>query len=175
MTNHIHLILTPATEEAFARAIGLTHYRYTQYINRLHGRSGHLWQNRFYSCPLDEAHLVNALRYVERNPVRAKMVRRAWRHPWSSALAHVNQDPDAAGLLDTRWWRDFARGLDWEGQLVEGLDTAETNRIRLATSRGRPLASDALLAKLEHKLGRRLQPRPVGRPKKNTSATQGAK
>ena len=90
MTNHVHLIITPPTEDAFARAIGVTHHRFTQYINALHGRSGHLWQNRFHSCPMDEAHLVNALRYVERNPVRAKMVRRAWRRPWSSALAHVN-------------------------------------------------------------------------------------
>ena len=53
MTNHIHLIATPHNEDSLAKAIGITHLLYTQYINRMHRRSGHLWQNRFYSCPLD--------------------------------------------------------------------------------------------------------------------------
>ena len=58
MTNHIHLIGRPADEDSLAKALGRTHFRYTQYINRLHGRSGHLWQNRFYSCPLGREHLA---------------------------------------------------------------------------------------------------------------------
>ncbi|MFC1588384.1 transposase, partial [Planctomycetota bacterium] len=88
MTNHIHLIVTPQREESLAKAIGRTHWRYTQYINRLHNRSGHLWQNRFYSCPLDERHFLQAMLYVERNPVRAGMHRLAWKYPFSSAAAH---------------------------------------------------------------------------------------
>ncbi len=48
MTNHIHLVGTPASEDSLAKAIGRTHFRYSQYVNRLHGRSGHLWQNRFF-------------------------------------------------------------------------------------------------------------------------------
>ena len=57
MSNHVHLIATPHTEDALAKAIGRTHFRYTQYVNRLHKRSGHLWQGRFYSCALDERQL----------------------------------------------------------------------------------------------------------------------
>ena len=76
MTNHVHLVATPQTETALAAAIGRTHFRYTQYVNRLHGRSGHLWQGRFCSTALDDDHFWWVMRYVERNPVRAGLVRR---------------------------------------------------------------------------------------------------
>ena len=75
MTNHIHLIAVPVAETSLAKAVGGTHLRYARHVNRLHGRSGHLWQNRFFSCPLEERHYLAALRYVDRNPVRARMVR----------------------------------------------------------------------------------------------------
>jgi len=70
MTNHIHLVATPAREDSLHLAVGRTHFIYTQYINRLHGRSGRLWQGRFHSCPMDDAYAVTAMRYVERNPIR---------------------------------------------------------------------------------------------------------
>ncbi|MBX3180690.1 MAG: hypothetical protein KF886_25365 [Candidatus Hydrogenedentes bacterium] len=65
----------------------------------MHQRSGHLWQGRFHSCTLDEAQSGNAMHYVEQNPVRAKMVRKPWRYPWSSAAVHVGGRKDD-GLLD---------------------------------------------------------------------------
>ena len=104
MTNHIHLIGRPAGPESLAKALGQTHFRYTQYINKFHGRSGHLWQNRFFSCPLGRAHFWKALLYVEQNPLRAKMVRRPWRYPWSSAKAHVENSSDDA-LLNMAYWK----------------------------------------------------------------------
>ena len=58
MTNHVHLIVVPKDEDALNKAVGRTHFIYTQHVNRLHGRSGHLWQGRFYSCAMDEAHLL---------------------------------------------------------------------------------------------------------------------
>jgi putative transposase len=58
MTNHVHLIVIPSTEKSMPQAIGRTHWIYAQYLNRRHGRSGHLWQNRFYSCVLEENHLL---------------------------------------------------------------------------------------------------------------------
>jgi putative transposase len=79
MTNHVHLIVTPGEQQSLARAVGTMHLIYSQYVNRLHGRSGHLWQNRFYSCPLDGEHEVAAVRYAERNPVRAGMVQLPWK------------------------------------------------------------------------------------------------
>ena len=71
MTNHVHIVGTPQPQDALAKAIGRTHFLYTQYSNKMHERSGHLWQNRFYSCPMDDAHALQALCYVELNPVRA--------------------------------------------------------------------------------------------------------
>ncbi len=68
MDNHVHLVAIPHEEEALAQAVGRTHFRYTQYINRFHQCSGHLWQGRFYSCALDGRHLWPALKYVELNP-----------------------------------------------------------------------------------------------------------
>ena len=164
MANHVHVVAVPEHEEALAQAFGRTHYRYSQYVNRLHGRSGHLWQNRFYSCALDEVHLWRTLVYVERNPVRAKLVRVAWQYAWSSAAAHV-RGTDPTGLLDLSGWAEAWSGERWKTALREREDEAEVAALRLSTHRGRPLATDAFLAKLERRLGRRLRPLPVGRPR----------
>jgi len=71
MTNHVHLVATPRAADSLAKGVGRTNLYYTRYINRLHGRCGHLWQDRFFSCPLDDEYFWTALIYVERNPVRA--------------------------------------------------------------------------------------------------------
>lgn len=165
MDNHVHVIGTPKEEDSLAKAMGRTHFSYCQYINRLHGRSGHLWQNRFFSCPMDELHLWRSLVYVERNPVRAKKVRVAWRYAWSSASAHIGRE-DPSGLLDLRPWRRTWRPDRWKKNLQVPEDAAVLCGIRLSTHRGRPLCSDTVLSKLERRLGRRLRPLPVGRPQK---------
>ena len=172
MGNHVHIIGTPQTEESLSKSVGRTHWLYTQYVNRMHGRSGHLWQNRFYSCPLDQKHFLEAMRYIELNPVRAKICRIPWRYTWSIAAAHAGKKPpnrhgDGSELPDLANWKTQIQGLDWEQVLREGIDVDRIEGVRLHTNRGRPLASDKLLSKLEVKLGRRLRPLPVGRPKKN--------
>lgn len=168
MGNHVHLIATPSAEESLAQAVGRTHFLYTQYVNRLHRRSGHLWQNRFYSCPLDGGHLCSAMCYVERNPVRARLARVAWSYPWSSAAAHTGR-ADRSGLLDLVAWRETWRPAGWRSQLCRPEDAEQVSRLRLSTHTGRPLASDAFLSKLERKIGRRLRPLPVGRPRQKTA------
>jgi putative transposase len=167
MANHVHLVATPLGEASLAKAIGRTDFLYTQYVNRLHRRSGHLWQNRFYSCALDQVHLWRALCYVEGNPVRAGLVRQAWGYPWSSATAHTG-GVDASGLLDPAEWAGLWAPGKWRTELRSPQDAQSVSRIRLSTHRGRPLGSDSFLSKLEHRLGRRLRPLPVGRPKKKT-------
>ena len=164
MTNHIHLVVTPVQETSLAEAMKRANQLYAQYVNRLHGRSGHLWQNRFFSCPLDAGHLGRALVYVERNPVRARLCRKAWQWRWSSAAAHCGKE-DASGLLDMPSWKqeiDFAK---WRRLLERPDDDRLAAALRLATSRGRPLGSDRFIAKLETRLGRRLRPLPPGRPR----------
>ena len=165
MDNHVHLVAIPHEEEALAKALGRTHFRYTQYINRLHRRSGHLWQGRFYSCALDGRHLWPALKYVELNPVRAKLCRRAWQYAWSSAALHSDEKAESE-LLDLARWYKQVSAKEWRKELAEGLTEDEVARIRLRTHTGRPLGSDRFLSKLETVLGRRVRPLPVGRPRK---------
>ena len=74
MPNHVHLIAVPATQEGLPRAIGEAHRRYTRHVNFREGWRGHLWQERFASFPMDENHLLAAVRYVEMNPVAAGLV-----------------------------------------------------------------------------------------------------
>src|ERR1700726_4703148 len=86
MPNHVHLVLTPSTPDGLARAIGETHRQYTGFINARARSTGHLFQGRFSSAALDDAHLVAAARYVAFNPVRARLVARA--QDWGGR-AHV--------------------------------------------------------------------------------------
>lgn len=89
MTNHVHLIVMPASMSNLGRAIGKTHRRYTRMINFREGWKGYLWQGRFASYPMDESWLLRAAAYVELNPVNAGMVNHAWDYRWSSAQAHL--------------------------------------------------------------------------------------
>jgi putative transposase len=166
MTNHIHLIVTPDTEESLSRALGRAHLMYAQYVHRLHGRLGHFWQSRFYSCPLDQAHAQNAAAYVELNPVRAGMAAHAWEYPWSSAGAHCGKSGDPSGILALHEWFQQTTAVQWKAALKaisHADDTIET--LRLHTRTGRPLGGDAFLSKIETFLGRRVRAVPRGRPK----------
>jgi putative transposase len=164
MTNHVHLVAVPHEEDSLAAGLGRAHWRYSQMVNRLHGRCGHLWQGRFFSCALDEPHAYRALAYIERNPVRARMVRRAWEYPWSSAGAHVGAVEAPEWLEMGRWskWTDATR---WRAELQRDIKQ-DVEEVRFHTRRGRPLGSDAFVAKMEALLGQRLRPLPVGRPRK---------
>jgi putative transposase len=163
MLNHVHIVGVPSTEEALAKTAGRTNFLYAQYVNRLHGRSGHLWQNRFYSCPMDNTHAVNALCYVELNPVQAGMAKKPWEYPWSSAAAHCGKTPPLA-VLDMSGWRETAQA--WRATLTAAAhDVVALTAVRSCTRTGRPLGGDRFVSKLETALGRRLRPLPIGRPK----------
>ena len=100
MTNHVHLVAVPTHAASLACGIGRAHYDYTRALHQRWGGHGHLWQNRFFSCPLDGDHLWTTLRYVDLNPVRAGMVDDALAYEWSSARAHVEgRDGHTATLL----------------------------------------------------------------------------
>ena len=165
MSNHIHIIAIPHAEDSLAKGIGRTHFRYTQYINRFHKRSGHLWQGRFYSCALDERHFWLAMKYIELNPVRSRLCRKPWRYDWSSAAVHVDAKARSDVLNLSRWY-DMISAVQWRKELAYGLSDSELGRLRLNTHTGRPLGSDSFMSKLEKLLGRRVRPLTVGRPKK---------
>lgn len=115
MNNHIHFIVVPETKESLAKGLGEAHYRYTLMINKRENWKGHFWQGRFKSFPMDEAYLYAAVKYVERNPVRAGIVERAEEYPWSSARAHALNYSDR---ICTRFFlQDQIR--NWSAYLTE--------------------------------------------------------
>jgi len=149
MTNHVHLIVVPPSIEGLVRGVGGMHKEYTNLINAREGWIGHLWQGRFFSCPLDGPYLFRAIRYVERNPIRAGIVRRAEEYAWSSARAHV------LGMEDSIL-ADFglkARMPDWRDFLREEM-SSDNEELRLHFRTGRPLGDKAFTAKLEALTGR---------------------
>jgi putative transposase len=168
MGNHVHVLVVPEKETSLARGIGGTNLLYTQYINRKYNRSGRLWQNRFFSSIVEEEpYLWAVMRYIEKNPVRANMVKRAEDYEWSSARAHILgikddllSDENRFNEREIKSYREF---------LCE--DDKEINgAIRRATSTGRPLGSEGFIKKLERILGRDIFPKKGGRPKKKGKA-----
>jgi putative transposase len=167
MTNHVHVVAIPEHDHSLARTFGRTHAEYAAALNHAERRSGHLWQNRFFSCPLDAAHLERAMRYVELNPVRAGLIAVPWDWPWSSARAHCSKGTGDV-LLDFLCggrpgdW-DYA---GWQTSLLSGLSDGETEAVRHSTETGAPLGSSEFLTELERKAGRRLRVWARGRPRK---------
>ncbi|MBM3319162.1 MAG: transposase [Candidatus Eisenbacteria bacterium] len=159
MTNHVHHVVVPRATESLTRTIHDAHTKYSRYFLGRQGLRGHLWQGRFFSCPLDEVHLWKAVRYVEQNPVRAGMVEKAEDYPWSSAASHCGLWADAIlssgfpppGVIE-----------DWRAWLSEGLDEKGVAVLRLRTRTGRPCGSDLFLNHLETALGRVLRPKQPG-------------
>jgi len=135
-----------------------------EHQNREFGICGRLWQGRFFSCAMDDSHLWAAIRYVERNPVRASMVARAEDYPWSSAAAHcgVLSDPLLSALPEPR----PTSVTDWSKWLAEKDDEKMLATLRLNTRTGRPAGGKRFILELESRLGRRMRALPVGRPPK---------
>ncbi len=158
MPNHVHLILVPRDGDGLRAALSETHRRYSREVNFREGWRGYLWQGRFASFPMDETYVLACARYVELNPVRARLAARARDWRWSSARAHLRGEDDAlvkvAPLLD--------HVGDWKAFLGEGLETAARNAIRAGERTGRPLGAPAFVHKLEKKLDRTLVKRKPG-------------
>jgi putative transposase len=168
MSTHIHLVAIPDGKDSVWRSLHRCHGAYATQFNMKHGFSGHLWQARPFSCALDQAHLWAAIRYVERNPVRAGLVDCAVDYPWSSAAAHCGlcQDP----LLDSEW---IARSeiRDWREWLGAENEDGVNQRLRDKTFTGRPCGDDMFVQEAEKPLRRHLAPQRPG-PKPKQSAFQ---
>ncbi len=165
MPNHVHLVAVPGNEHGLARAIGEAHRRYTMRVNQRENWRGYLWQGRFSSYPLDEKYLLSAVRYVELNPVRARLVEKPWQYPWSSAAAHVRGKDDVLVKVKPM----LGRVDDWRDYLSIEPDGTDTELIRHHTRSGRPLGGREFVELLEEQTGRELAPRKRG-PKAVASA-----
>ncbi len=162
MPNHVHLILTPRDEDGLRAALAEAHRRYSRRINFREGWRGYLWQGRFASVAMDETHLMACARYVELNPVRARLVERAAAWPWSSARGHLAGRDDELVTVGPM----LARSPDWPGVLASGPAPEAYAALRRGERTGRPLGSAAFVEDLERRLGRPLAPQKPGRKPK---------
>jgi putative transposase len=162
MRNHVHVVAVPATPSALSECFAEVHVRYTRRINRREGWQGHLWQARFGSSVMDEHYALAAVRYVERNPVKAGMVTHPWDYPWSSARWHVGMTRMNPLVRNDVWLRD--RVGDWRAFLASPVDKEEVSRIERDVPVSRPLGSESFVAGLERETGCTLTRGKAGRP-----------
>ena len=163
MPNHVHLVLVPSDRGGLHRTLKAVHGRYAQRFNRIRDRAGHLWQNRYFSSPLDSDYFLNAVRYVELNPVRARLVEQAEEYPWSSAATHCGAREEP--LVAPRPRSVLFRGIsDWSQWLRQGLSNETLAKLRNHTNRNLPCGSEAFVSRLESESDRNLRPNPRGRP-----------
>lgn len=168
MTNHIHIIAIPKEETSLQRTLKPLHTQYAVRINRRYKWTGHFWQGRYFSSPLDDGYMWAAIRYVERNPVRAKMVKRAEEYPWSSAAANCGLLQDKVLTQDSKWKKQLNSFGDWYDWLRKGDDNIELEILRRNIDKCLPCGEESFIKKLEKISGRLLHFRPQGRPRKET-------
>jgi putative transposase len=172
MTNHIHLLATPARADSLPRLMQSLGRRYVGYVNRARGRTGTLWEGRYRATPVDtERYLLACCRYIEENPVRARLVRRPARYPWSShrRLAEGAADPLVTPhpVYEALGRTAAARQSAYAELFRDRLDKAALEAIRTATHLGWALGDDAFRARVAQAAGRAAAPRPRGRPPKH--------
>lgn len=159
MPNHVHIVAVPSDPDGLWRTFRRLHREYTGFINARMRVTGHLWQGRYGSVAMDEAHFVTALRYVALNPVRARLVEQAQDWEWSSTRALI------AGV-DTRFVKvapALERVGDFAAFLGQDFDEALSYAaLRKAESIGRPCGSREWLADMETRTGISLIPKPRG-------------
>ena len=170
MTNHVHLLATPRVSGAVSRMMQAIGRRYVACFNARYRRTGTLWEGRFKAALVGSARYALACyRYIELNPVRARMVARPGDYPWSShghnALGHHQTliTPHAA-------WKelgntDEARRACYLALVNERPPPEELEEIRRCTQQQRVYAGERLQRQVEALTDRAAAPRPRGRPR----------
>jgi putative transposase len=171
MSNHVHWVVIPHAPHAMAQSFRRAHSQYARYINSQNKRrSGHLWQARYYSCPLDEPHFDAALLYVERNPVRAGLANAATDYRWSSAAARVGLRTLPRFLKLHEWNKRYSPD-NWQHRLTGAQDADMEQSLRASTLQGKPFGSPDFIEQFARATGRPMNVRPIGRP--NTQKVDG--
>jgi putative transposase len=175
MSNHWHLVLWPERDgdlTAFVRHLTMTHARRWKHAHNAVGH-GHLYQGRFKSFPVQEdEHLLTVLRYVERNPLRAGMVKRAQDWPWGSCHVRRKRGHDLASLL-ADWPMD--RPVDWTRRVNQPQSDAEEESLQEHIRRGRPWGDQAWVEQTARQLHLEKTLHPRGRQKGWRKAKAGKK
>ena len=171
MTNHVHLLATPDSEQSIGKTLQSLGRRYVQYFNYTYERTGTLWEGRYKATLIDsERYLLTCMRYIELNPVRAGMVKHPLDYTWSSYAANARGEEDELVVphdLYRRLGRSHAARQRAYRQLFRSsLGKGELDAIRAATNTGWVLGNDRFREKIERLSGRRTSPKPRGRPRK---------
>ena len=176
MTNHVHLLLTPAKADSVGLMMKHLGQRYVQYVNRVYRRSGTLWEGRFRSClTQSEDYVLACYRYIEMNPVRAGMVRHPRDYRWSSFHANGDGRQDAMVVPHEQYLglarNEQARREAYRALFKEHLDPEMIERIRSATNGNVVLGSKRFEEQIAKMLKRRVTRGKVGRPKRTSDQT----
>ncbi len=171
MTNHVHLLVTPGDAESLPRMMQSLGRNYVRYVNWAYERTGTLWEGRYRAAPIDsEAHFLSCCRYIELNPVRARMASHPREYPWSSYRAHAHGANDAL-VSDHALYRMLGRSTRerekaYRELFRENLEAEFLDRLREATNGGWALGDDRFKRQIAKAAGRRAAPLPKGRPPK---------
>jgi putative transposase len=172
MPNHVHLVVVPRSVDGMYRALQAVHSQYAQRVNRMRAINGHLWQGRYYSSALDSDHFLNAVRYVERNPVAAGLVARAEDYRWSSAAAHCGARRDP--VLQPACRSVVLRGIaDWSKWIAATVPEDCRKLLQRNSRLGLPCGSAAFVEQLGKFAGRDLQYYPRGGRLKRIGKNEG--
>lgn len=169
MTNHVHLLITPAGPEAISRTLQYVGRRYVPYVNQIYGRSGTLWEGRHKGCLIDSArYLFACMRYIELNPVRAGMVEKAVDYRWSSHAANAGGWPDELIEPHALYYSLGGTPDECQTRYRELFDAApepdQVRDIRATVQTGTPLGNDRFRQQIEQALGCRVGQSRRGRP-----------
>ena len=164
MTNHVHLLATPVERESMSELMRKLGQKYVQHFNRVHKRTGTLWEGRFRSCLVDtETYLLRCHRYIELNPVRAGMARGPAEYAWSSHRANARGEPstllEAHPTVLALGRNPAARRTAYRELFREDLSNVELEEIRSASRGGFALGSKQFIAEIEKACGRRVERR----------------
>jgi putative transposase len=166
MSNHWHFVVWPEHDGQltdFFRRLAQTHAMRWRVSHRTVGY-GHLYQGRFKSFPVQsDEHLLSLLRYVERNPMSARLVDRSQLWRWGSLWARVRGEEAIKDLLSPR---PVERPTNWSTRVNAPLTAHELDRVRVSMERGQPYGSDDWVRKMVKDLGLEHTVRPEGRPRK---------
>ncbi len=174
MGNHVHLLVTPPTDEALSRMMQDLGRRYVGWFNHKHQRTGTLWEGRFRAHLIEaDGWLLRCLRYIELNPIRAGLVSNLREWPWSSLAHHLGRCSDPLVTDHPAFWQlgntPFEREAAYARWLEEGVSAAERDRITRSLMRGQALGSERFLSAVGKQLGKDLTPARRGRPPKPPS------
>jgi putative transposase len=164
MTNHVHLLLAPSTAEGLGQLMKRLAGRQTRYRNGLEGRTGTMWESRYKSSVVDQdGYLLACVRYIELNPVRARMVGDPEAYAWSSCAYHLGHA--ACDWLDRVPGLSEAAGGNYRAYMAAAIAEGEWALIRQAVQRGQLTGGDRFVDQVEAALGRRIERRAPGRPR----------